>query len=58
MARASMGSAAWDELMNPAKSIPTKEAITLLKKYLAKKKTAELDPIVQRALSIKKSLTN
>lgn len=45
------------ELKVKAKSIPTKEALAVLKKYIAKKKTSGLDPVVQRALSIKNSLT-
>lgn len=41
-----------------AKTISTKDATTALKKYIAKKKTVGLNPVVQRALSIKNSLTN
>jgi ribosomal protein L44E len=41
-----------------AKTISTAEALKTLKKYLAKKKTPGLDPIVQRALLIKDFLTN
>lgn len=44
------------ELKVKTKSIPTKEALALLKKYIAKKKTVGLDPVVQRALSIKNFL--
>ncbi len=40
-----------------AKTISTAEALKSLKKYIAKKKTAGLNPVVQRALSIKDSLT-
>lgn len=39
------------------KSIPTKDALKLLKKYIAKKKTAGLSSVVQRACSIKENLT-
>lgn len=40
------------------KLLSDQEAIKLLKKYIAKKKTVGLDPIVQRALKIKNSLSN
>lgn len=40
-----------------AKCISNAEALKTLKKYIAKKKTPGLDPVVQRALSIKDLLT-
>lgn len=40
------------------KTISPKDALKVLKKYIAKKKTIGLNPVVQRALSIKNSLTN
>lgn len=44
------------ELKVKTKSISTQDALTQLKKYIAKKKTIELSPVVQRALSIKNNL--
>ncbi len=41
-----------------AKTIKTADALKTLKKYLAKKKTPGLIPVVQRALSIQDDLTN
>jgi len=41
-----------------AKTIKTSDALKTLKKYLAKKKTPGLIPVVQRALSIMDDLTN
>ena len=40
-----------------AKTLSKAEALKTLKKYLAKKKTPGLDPVVQRALSIQDNLT-
>jgi hypothetical protein len=47
-----------DELENDVKTkkLSKTEALKTLKKYLAKKKTPGLDPVVQRALSIKEFL--
>lgn len=46
------------ELGLKIKTISKSDALNLLKKYTAKKKTIGLDPVVQRALKIKISLTN
>lgn len=40
------------------KSLSPKDALVTLKKYIAKKKTAGLSPVVQRACSIKTNLTS
>lgn len=45
------------ELEIKAKTVSTVDALKTLKKYLAKKKTAGLNPVVQRAISIKDKLT-
>ena len=45
------------ELQVKSKTISTAEALKSLKKYISKKKTPGLNPVVQRALSIKDSLT-
>lgn len=41
------------ELKVKAKSVSKAEALKTLKKYIAKKKTAGLNPVVQRALTLK-----
>lgn len=45
------------ELEIKAKTVSVTEALKSLKKYISKKKTPGLNPVVQRALSIKDSLT-
>jgi hypothetical protein len=45
------------ELDIKAKTVSKSEALKTLKKYIAKKKTSGLDPVVQRALKIKDLLT-
>ncbi len=45
------------ELEVKNKTLSKAEALKMLKKYIAKKKTVGLDPVVQRALSIKDLLT-